>query len=39
MYWIVPKVDKESGNIINNENWLASAMDVIGFGRDELIFE
>jgi hypothetical protein len=35
VYWIVPKVDKESGNIINNENWLASAMDVIGSGRDD----
>ncbi|MEB7922152.1 DUF927 domain-containing protein [Atlantibacter hermannii] len=35
VYWITPKVDKESGEIINNESWLASSMDVIGTGRDD----
>lgn len=35
VYWIVPKVDKESGEVINNESWLASPMDVIGIGRDD----
>ncbi|HCM9545720.1 TPA: DUF927 domain-containing protein [Enterobacter hormaechei subsp. xiangfangensis] len=35
VFWVSPKVDKESGEIINNENWLASAMDVIGTGRDD----
>jgi putative DNA primase/helicase len=35
VYWIVPKVDKESGEVINNESWLASPMDVIGTGRDD----
>ncbi|EBF6656660.1 TPA: DUF927 domain-containing protein [Salmonella enterica subsp. enterica serovar Infantis] len=35
VYWITPKVDKESGEIINNENWLASPLEVIGTGRDE----
>ncbi|WP_086872397.1 TOPRIM and DUF927 domain-containing protein [Kosakonia pseudosacchari] len=35
IYWITPKVDKESGEIINNESWLASPMDVIGTGRDD----
>lgn len=35
VYWITPKVDKESGEIINNESWLASPMDVIGTGRDD----
>lgn len=37
VYWITPKVDKESGEIINNENWLASPLEVIGTGRDERI--
>ncbi|MHC0026003.1 DUF927 domain-containing protein [Enterobacter vonholyi] len=35
VYWITPKVDKESGEIINNESWLASPMEVIGTGRDD----
>lgn len=35
VYWITPKVDKDSGEIINNESWLASPMDVIGTGRDD----
>lgn len=35
VYWITPKVDKESGEIINNESWLASPMDVVGTGRDD----
>ncbi|EOZ4486228.1 TPA: DUF927 domain-containing protein [Salmonella enterica] len=35
VYWITPKVDKGSGEIINNESWLASPMDVIGTGRDD----
>ncbi|EPS6939489.1 DUF927 domain-containing protein [Salmonella enterica subsp. enterica serovar Tennessee] len=35
IYWVTPKVDKESGEIINNESWLASPMDVIGTGRDD----
>ncbi|ELF1049135.1 DUF927 domain-containing protein [Enterobacter asburiae] len=35
VYWITPKVDKESGEIINNESWLSSPMDVIGTGRDD----
>ncbi|MCP2005607.1 UNVERIFIED_ORG: putative DNA primase/helicase [Buttiauxella agrestis ATCC 33320] len=35
VFWVTPKVDKESGDIINNESWLASPMDVIGTGRDD----
>ncbi|PXH56061.1 DNA primase [Klebsiella variicola] len=35
VYWITPKVDKDSGEIINNESWLSSPMDVIGTGRDD----
>lgn len=35
VYWVTPKVDKDSGEIINNESWLSSAMDVVGTGRDD----
>ena len=35
VFWITPKVDKESGEIINNESWLCSPLDVIGTGRDD----
>lgn len=34
IFWITPKVDKESGEIINPETWLCSALDVIGSGSD-----
>lgn len=35
VFWVSPKVDKDNGEIINNESWLASPMDVIGTGRDD----
>lgn len=35
VYWITPKVDKVSGEVINNESWLASPLEVIGTGRDD----
>lgn len=35
VFWITPKVDKDSGEIINNESWLCSPMDVVGIGRDD----
>lgn len=35
IFWVSPKVDNESGEIINNESWLCSALDVIGTGRDD----
>lgn len=35
VYWITPKVDKESGEIISNESWLCSPLEVIGTGRDD----
>ncbi|ASO99860.1 TPA: DUF927 domain-containing protein [Enterobacter hormaechei] len=35
VFWVSPKVDKDSGEIINHESWLASPMDVIGTGRDD----
>ncbi|VGC51853.1 putative prophage protein [Klebsiella pneumoniae] len=34
VFWVTPKVDKESGDIINPETWLCSPLDVIGGGSD-----
>lgn len=34
LYWITPKVDKDSGEIINNETWLCSPLEVVGAGSD-----
>lgn len=34
IYWITPKVDKDSGEIINNETWLCSPLEVVGAGSD-----
>ncbi|MDD9246570.1 DUF927 domain-containing protein [Enterobacter soli] len=34
IYWITPKVDKDSGEIINHETWLCSALEVVGSGSD-----
>ncbi|MCR3880461.1 DUF927 domain-containing protein [Klebsiella quasipneumoniae] len=34
LYWITPKVDKDSGEIINNETWLCSPLEVVGSGSD-----
>ncbi|WP_181946798.1 DUF927 domain-containing protein [Klebsiella variicola] len=34
LYWITPKVDKDSGEIINNETWLCSPLEVVGSGND-----
>ncbi|HEC7609236.1 TPA: DUF927 domain-containing protein [Salmonella enterica subsp. enterica serovar Muenchen] len=35
VYWIAPKVDKETGEIINNETWLSSPLEVLGTGNDD----
>lgn len=35
VYWITPKVDKDSGEIINNESWLSAPLIVTGIGEDE----
>lgn len=35
VYWITPKVDKDSGEIINNESWLCSPLEVIGKGQED----
>lgn len=34
LYWIMLKVDKDSGEIINNEMWLCLFFEVVGFGSD-----
>lgn len=34
VFWITPKVDKDSGEIINNESWLCSPLSVVGAGSD-----
>ncbi|EDV2799540.1 DUF927 domain-containing protein [Salmonella enterica subsp. diarizonae] len=35
IYWIAPKVDKETGEVVNNETWLSSPLEVIGTGSDD----
>ncbi|GAA0513783.1 hypothetical protein GCM10009414_24090 [Tatumella terrea] len=35
IYWIEPKTDKDTGEIISKESWLSSPLDVIGTGRDD----
>lgn len=35
IFWVTPKVDKESGEITHEKSWLSSAMKVLGRGRDE----
>ncbi|GBO47953.1 DNA primase TraC [Pectobacterium versatile] len=35
VFWLTPKVDKDSGEVISNESWLCSALNVVGIGRDE----
>lgn len=35
VFWVSPKVDRESGDIINNESWLCSPLTVVGIGRDD----
>lgn len=32
VFWITPKVDKDSGDIINNEAWLCSPLSLVGIG-------
>lgn len=38
IYYVTPKVDKDSGEIMNHEQWLSDAMQVIGRGRDDIEF-
>ncbi|HEY0209505.1 DUF927 domain-containing protein [Acerihabitans sp.] len=35
VFWITPKVDKDSGEIINNESWLSAPLLVSGIGQDD----
>ncbi|CAK8743466.1 hypothetical protein SODG_006602 [Sodalis praecaptivus] len=35
MYRVEPKMDKDTGEIVNKEQWLCSAINVIGKGEDE----
>lgn len=34
IFWVTPKVDKDSGNIITPETWLCSPVEVVGTGSD-----
>jgi putative DNA primase/helicase len=34
VFWITPKVDKDNGEIIHNETWLCSPLEVVGSGSD-----
>lgn len=34
VFWVTPKVDKESGGVITNESWLCSPLDVLSIGSD-----
>ncbi|KMK44131.1 TOPRIM and DUF927 domain-containing protein [Pluralibacter gergoviae] len=35
VFWVTPKVDKDSGEVINQEAWLCSPLEVVGTGRDD----
>lgn len=35
MYWVEPKLDKETGEITEKESWLSAPLAVIGIGEDE----
>ncbi len=35
IFWVTPKMDKDSGEIISHEAWLCSPLDVVGTGRDD----
>ncbi|MCX8984204.1 DUF927 domain-containing protein [Citrobacter portucalensis] len=34
IFWITPKVDKDTGDIINTEAWLCSPLEIAGAGTD-----
>lgn len=34
VFWVTPKVDKESGGVTLNESWLCSPLDVLSIGSD-----
>ncbi|MGA8120385.1 DUF927 domain-containing protein [Rouxiella badensis] len=35
VFWISPKADKETGEVINSESWLCSPLEVVGTGKDD----
>ncbi|BDO04246.1 hypothetical protein KAM622c_38330 [Klebsiella quasipneumoniae subsp. quasipneumoniae] len=35
IFWVEPKSDKDTGEITTRENWLCSALEVIGTGIDD----
>lgn len=35
VFWLSPKADKETGEVINNESWLCSPLEVVGTGKDD----
>ncbi|CAM4349346.1 DUF927 domain-containing protein [Pluralibacter gergoviae] len=35
VFWVTPKADQGTGEIINQEAWLCSALEVVGTGRDD----
>ncbi|WP_154022954.1 TOPRIM and DUF927 domain-containing protein [Klebsiella oxytoca] len=35
IYWVEPKTDNTTGEIINRESWLCSALNVVGIGIDD----
>lgn len=35
VYWVEPKSDKDTGEIISRESWLCSALKVVGIGIDD----
>lgn len=35
VYWVEPKMDKDSGEIVNKEQWLCSPLEVVGIGYED----
>ncbi|CAJ0995729.1 hypothetical protein SODG_001786 [Sodalis praecaptivus] len=35
MYWVEPKMDKDTGEIVNKEQWLCSPLEVVGIGYED----
>lgn len=34
VFWVEPRTDRDTGEVINRESWLCSAVDVVGIGTD-----
>ncbi|MDT0205775.1 DUF927 domain-containing protein [Serratia marcescens] len=35
LYWVEPKLDKDSGEVVEKEVWLSSFVEVVGVGEDD----